>query len=154
MNAQLPLLAIAVSLVAYAATFAEGLADGAAKWRRAAAAHPVSGRWNATGEAIAGETDAGDVFGRIDQVVGDTTFEADVTLTEGNGAAALVFRASPSMESLYAVTLDHRIQVVRLFKWPSPVVLQDVPFELRVGVAYRVLRLELFETESPGLCEM
>jgi len=117
---------------------AEGTADALGDWRRINAVEPVSGRWSVAGGSILGATDSGDVFARTGQVASDFSIEADVTLTEGKRAAALVFRASPSMESLYALTLDHAVQVVRLFKWPSPVVIRDVPFELRPGVAYRV----------------
>jgi sucrose-6-phosphate hydrolase SacC (GH32 family) len=117
---------------------AEATKEPLEPWSEPAALRAISGTWTFGKGTIAGATDAGDVFGRLEDRAADFELEADVTLADGRGAAALVFRATPGLDGLYAVTLDHGASVVRLFKWPDATILRDVPFVFRPGTTYHV----------------
>ncbi len=123
--------AMFLGMVSPGLSAAEATKEPLEPWSEPAALRAISGTWTFGKGTIAGATDAGDVFGRLEDRAADFELEADVTLADGRGAAALVFRATPGMDGLYAVTLDHGASVVRLFKWPDATILRDVPFVFR-----------------------
>jgi beta-fructofuranosidase len=121
--------------VALSASAADGPAE---RWSELSDLRQVSGKWTTQDGMWIGAADGGDVFARSEETVTDFVMEADIRLIAGQGAAAVVFRANADLSRLYAVTLDHRLGVLRLFKWPDPVVLKDVPAKLTAGTTHRV----------------
>ncbi|MGX1163448.1 sucrose-6-phosphate hydrolase SacC (GH32 family) [Pseudarthrobacter sp. SLBN-100] len=99
---------------------------------------PTSGTWTYGANGLSGAA-AGDGYMMSNEIVGDATYQGDITVnaTGGGRAGTLVFRANDNATQGYGLNIDAGTDVVTFFRWGSPgATIATYPTTINTGTKY------------------